>query len=81
MTATILDAGRTLGNYRIIDVVGIGGMGIVYRAEQLSLGREVALKVLAPAVADDQTFRARFRQEGKRVAALDQDVPRWRRLA
>jgi serine/threonine-protein kinase len=70
-TATILAPGETLGGYRILEVIGIGGMAIVYRAEQLSLGREVALKVLAPSIADDREFRERFRREGKHVAALE----------
>ena len=70
-TAAILSPGDTLGGYRILDVIGIGGMAIVYRAEQMSLGREVALKVLAPELSRDEAFRERFRREGKNVAALD----------
>jgi hypothetical protein len=46
-------------------------MAIVYRAEQLSLSRSVALKVLAPQLSTDQSFRDRFQREGKHVAALD----------
>ncbi len=69
--ATILSPGETLGGYRIIDVIGFGGMAIVYRAEQISLGREVALKVLSPELGEDEVFRERFRREGKNVAALD----------
>jgi hypothetical protein len=60
-----------LGGYRVDDIIGIGGMAIVYRAEQLSLGRAVALKVLAPQLSHDEAFRERFRREGKHVAALD----------
>ena len=70
-TATIMAPGDTLGGYRILDVIGIGGMAIVYRAEQISLGREVALKVLAPEFSRDESFRERFRREGKNIAALD----------
>ncbi|MGA2012181.1 MAG: protein kinase [Solirubrobacteraceae bacterium] len=69
--ATILSPGESLGGYRIIDVLGFGGMAIVYRAEQISLGREVALKVLSPELGEDEVFRERFRREGKNVAALD----------
>ncbi len=70
-TATIMSPGDTLGGYRILEVIGIGGMAIVYRAEQMSLGREVALKVLAPEFSRDESFRERFRREGKNIAALD----------
>ncbi len=70
-TATVLASGETLGGYRILDVIGVGGMAIVYRAEQISLGREVALKVLALTIADDEAFRERFRREGKHIATLD----------
>jgi hypothetical protein len=60
-----------LAGYRVKDVIGIGGMAIVYRAEQVSLGREVALKVLSSNLSDDDAFRERFRREGRSVAALD----------
>jgi serine/threonine-protein kinase len=70
-TALVLAPDDTLGGYRILEVIGIGGMAVVYRAEQVSLGREVALKVLAPGVADDDTFRERFRREGRHVGTLD----------
>ena len=71
VTAAMLARGEVLGGYRIEDLVGIGGMAIVYRAEQLSLGRTVALKVLAPQLSRDAAFRERFRREGTHVAALD----------
>ena len=67
----VLAPGETLGGYRIRGVIGVGGMAIVYRAEQLSLGREVALKVLSAKLSHDEAFRERFRLEGKNVAALD----------
>jgi WD40 repeat protein/serine/threonine protein kinase len=61
---------RQLGDYRIIRGVGHGGMGMVYEAEQVSLGRHVALKVLpAGALADPQT-RKRFEREAKAAARL-----------
>ncbi|MCG8352903.1 MAG: serine hydrolase [Chloroflexales bacterium] len=63
--------GRTLGGYRIERKIGIGGMGAVYQATQLRLGRQVALKVLAPALALDQEFAARFIHEGRTIAALE----------
>ncbi len=63
--------GTDLGNYRIEAVVGRGGMGVVYRAEQVGLARKVALKVLAPALVDDEAFRARFVRESQMAAAID----------
>jgi hypothetical protein len=71
VTAMILAPGETLGGYRIGEVIGVGGMAIVYRAEQLSLGREVALKVLSPTLSEDGGFRERFRREARNIAALD----------
>jgi len=66
----MLGRGDLLGGYRIDDIVGVGGMAIVYRAEQISLGRRVALKVLSPQLSRDEAFRERFRREGKHAAAL-----------
>ncbi|MGI8428143.1 MAG: serine/threonine-protein kinase [Solirubrobacteraceae bacterium] len=71
MTTTIFRAGETLGGYRIDEVIGSGGMAVVYRAEQVSLGRKVALKVLAPELSADEAFRKRFRREGHDAALLD----------
>ena len=70
-TAVILSPGEALGGFRIADVIGIGGMGIVYRAQQISLDREVALKVLSPQLSGDETFSERFRSEGMHAARLD----------
>jgi tetratricopeptide (TPR) repeat protein len=67
----ILAPGEKLGGFRIREVIGIGGMAVVYRAEQLSLGREVALKVLSPALGEDEAFCERFRREGRNIAALE----------
>ena len=61
--------GETLGGYRIESEVARGGMGVVYRARDESLGRPVALKVISPAYAADRVFRERFRREW-RLAAL-----------
>ncbi|WP_320670796.1 protein kinase domain-containing protein [Patulibacter defluvii] len=66
-----LAVGARIGAYRIDAVAGRGGMGIVYRATQLTLDRPVALKVIAPALADDPAFRARFVREARLLAALE----------
>src|SRR5262249_36025932 len=55
------DGERRLGDYRILREIGRGGMGVVYEAEQLSLGRRVALKVLPGHVASDRVALERFR--------------------
>ena len=60
-----------IAGYRIEARVGRGGMGEVYRAVQLSLGRRVALKVLAPELADDDLFRRRFLRESRIAASID----------
>jgi DNA-binding beta-propeller fold protein YncE len=63
--------GSTLAGYRIESEVGHGGMGVVLRARQLSLDRVVALKLIAPAVAADESFRARFRRESRLLASVN----------
>jgi predicted Ser/Thr protein kinase len=60
-----------IAGYRVDGTIGRGGMGIVYEATQLSLGRTVALKVLTPHLSDDPAFAARFRREAKLQSALD----------
>ena len=56
---------QTMGGYEILSVIGHGGMGTVYKAMQLSLHREVAIKVLFGELAADRRFRARFLREGQ----------------
>jgi ABC-type branched-subunit amino acid transport system substrate-binding protein/streptogramin lyase len=63
--------GTTLAGYRVESLVGRGGMGIVYRATDLSLSRPVALKLIAPELAGDERFRARFLRESRLAASLD----------
>jgi len=63
--------GRQLGNYEILDKLGEGGMGEVWRARDIRLGRPVAIKVLPLAVAGDPTRRQRFEAEARAVGALN----------
>jgi hypothetical protein len=63
--------GVLFGGYRIEAVVGRGGMGVVYRATDLSLSRPVALKLIAPELAQDPAFRERFLREPRLAASLD----------
>jgi serine/threonine-protein kinase len=69
--ATDARIGSELAGYRIETAIGRGGMGVVYRAEQIRLGRKVALKLLAPELAENAGFRARFEHESRLAAALD----------
>ncbi|MGH8638048.1 MAG: serine/threonine-protein kinase, partial [Burkholderiales bacterium] len=62
--------GTRLAQYEIVSAVGSGGMGVVYRARDTRLGREVALKVMAPHIASDPTMRSRFETEARAVASL-----------
>ena len=63
--------GASVAGYRIEAVAGRGGMGVVYRARQLALDRPVALKLIAPELARDEPFRARFARESRIAASLD----------
>jgi len=62
--------GQTLDRYEIVELIGEGGMATVYRARQPRLERDVAVKVMLPALADDSAFRARFEREAKAIANL-----------
>jgi serine/threonine protein kinase len=61
---------KQLGDFRIVREIGKGGMGVVYEAEQQSLGRHIALKVLSPTALGSETSIARFRREAETVAQL-----------
>ncbi len=63
--------GRTLGGFRILEQIGLGGMATVYKAYQPSMDRYVALKVLATHLTQDSTFVKRFQQEAKFIAKLE----------
>ena len=66
-----LSVGTRLGPYQILDPIGAGGMGEVYRAKDTKLDREVAIKVLSEALAHDPERMARFEREAKMLAALN----------
>ena len=63
--------GKTVSHYRILDRIGAGGMGEVWRASDSKLGREVALKVLPEIFAKDEERIARFRREAQLLASLN----------
>src|SRR5512138_107192 len=65
-----LASGTRVGPYEIAEPIGVGGMGEVYRARDVNLGRDVALKVLPDAFAQDAERLARFEREAKTLAAL-----------
>src|SRR5438309_7444257 len=71
MTAPLQLVGQVLGHYRIIEQIGAGGMGIVYRAHDEQLDRDVALKVLFAGMLADESARKRFRKEALALAKLN----------
>ena len=65
-----LALGTRIGPYEVVSMVGAGGMGEVYRAHDLRLGRDVALKILPTAFASDPERAARFDREARTLATL-----------
>ena len=74
--------GQQLGSYKIVSLLGAGGMGEVYQAHDTKLGRDVAIKVLPAAFVHDPERLARFQREARMLAALNhpehRDDPRTR---
>ncbi len=64
-------AGLCLGGYQLVEEVGRGSMGVVYRGNQIALGREVAIKVLPQSLARDSSYIARFIREAQIIAGLN----------
>ena len=67
----VLTSGSRLGHYEIVALIGVGGMGEVYRARDTKLNRDVALKVLPDLFANDPERLARFQREAQVLAALN----------
>src|SRR5215470_18303085 len=63
--------GSVLGGYRLEEQIGRGGMAVVFRATDERLGRQVAVKILAPVLSADEAFRQRFIRESRAAAAVD----------
>jgi serine/threonine-protein kinase len=70
MTGAASLAGTTLGRYRLVEKLGAGGMATVYRADDPALGRQVAVKVMHPFIAERSEAGSRFEREAKAVAGL-----------
>ena len=66
-----LTPGRSLDHYVLVETIGEGGMGVVWRATDSNLGRDVAIKVLPSVFADDPERMARFEREARLLASLN----------
>ena len=66
-----LSAGDVIAGYRLDELAGRGGMGVVFRATHIALERQVAVKLIAPELAADEKFRQRFQRESRVAASID----------
>lgn len=64
-------SGQIFGNYKLQEVLGTGGMSLVYRAHQTNIDRDVAIKIMAPALSSQENFAKRFKQEAEVFAKLE----------
>jgi serine/threonine-protein kinase len=70
-SSTQMLIGRTIGKYEILSAIGSGGMGTVYRAQQIGVQREVAIKILNAELSDSEQFVKRFKREAEVLATLE----------
>ncbi len=63
--------GKQLGNYRLVEMIGKGGMAAVYRATQPSVNRDVAIKIMSPSLTENEAFVQRFKNEAQVIANLE----------
>ena len=71
MSSGYPEIGELVGPFRVGDRLGVGGMGVVFRARDTQLNRDIALKIIAPHLSGDADFQARFVREARAQASLD----------